>query len=190
MKNFQKGGVSVGIIILVALFVLFVCIIGSVISARDKAVNFESRIEGRYKDNENILSSCVGTLRTIGKIPGKYTDELNKVLREEMSGRYGTGERVALFIKERDLPFTQDMHNKIMNTVIDCETKFENGQRALTDMKVSYESSLGSTVQGGFMKMAGFPKKDLSKFTNIIQSDAREQFETKVRKDFDIGDGK
>lgn len=190
MKKFQFGGVSSALIVAVAVFLVIVCLIGGFVSARDKAVGFEAKIEGRFNDNENILSSCVGTLRTIGKIPDMYVDDLNKAVREEMSGRYGSGERVAIFIKERNLPMSTELYNKIMNTVIDCETKFENGQRAMTDMKVAYEMSLGSTIEGGFMSMAGFPKKDLSKFFNVIQEDAKEQFKSGVRKDFDIGAGK
>lgn len=176
MKKMMIGNSLVTALSVLAIlaFVLGVPI-ASYISANNTAANFEARIEGAWDSNRSILSTHQQKVLEIAQVPAMYTDDLKKVIEADVQGRYGKDGSSATmqWIKERNLPFDSTMYTKIQQSIESGRNEFNEGQKTLVDIKQRYEAIRNSAWTGMWMRIAGYPKKDLSKFA-IVTTDRTE----------------
>ncbi len=192
MQNFSKKNIQGSISVMAITFIALVLLVGfffvSYFSISNQGARQEAVIEGTYRNNQSIMSSCAVSIRNISKIPEKYRKELESIIKTEMEGRYGGQgtDRVALFIQERALNYDTKMNEKIQNEVIACESRFALNQAKLIEQQTDYETMLKSAYSGAILKASGYPKKDMNNFKIVIDGGVKEQFDTGVRQDYDI----
>lgn len=56
--------------------------------------------------------------------------------------------------------------------------EFKNAQTRLIDTRRAYETALGSFWQGMWLRIAGYPREDLSKYRAVIIDRVEETFRT------------
>lgn len=190
-KNKQFGAISTKVIAMISVCLMIILFFLSFVSIGNQGAKQEAMIEGTYNNNEQILSSCTLSVRNISKIPEKYRKDFESLIKSEMQGRYGDNsvDRVAVFVQERSLNFSPEMYTKIQNEIMSCETNFSLAQKKLIGQKTDYEYMLNSFNTGFFLKMNGYPKKDLTKFKVAVDSEVAEDFKSGVRRDYNT-DGK
>lgn len=158
-----------------------VCFI-SYVSAHNYGVKTEASIEAKWKDNQNVLSNYTAMVKEMVQVPDMYVADLERVIKADVEGRYGPNGSSATmqWIQERQLPFDNALYTKLQQTMEAGRREFAVNQRELLDQKRVYEAALGYFWQGMWLRIAGFPKKDLSKFNIIVTSDVQQKFETGV----------
>lgn len=150
------------------------------VSANNYGVAAESGIEAKYKDNQNVLSNYTAKIKEMAQVPDMYTDDLAKVVQAEMEGRYGENGSGAMmqWFQERQLPFDSTLYQNLQTAMEAGRNEFANNQRQLLDQLRVYENARNSIPQGWFLKMAGFPKKNLEEFKIITLGEVQQKFET------------
>lgn len=167
---------------LIALFALAV-IAGSLFAQYVGAYNYgvatEAAIEASYKDNQNIKSKYTTMIREMVQVPDMYRADLEKVVAADLEGRYGENGSSATFqwIQERQLPFDSSLYARLQTAIEAGRSEFANGQTRLLDQLRSYEQQRGYFWRGTLLEIAGFPKKDLSQFKILVDSEVTQQFE-------------
>lgn len=177
MKN-QKGS---------ALWIVFAVILGMIVSVIGglflmyvSAFNYGNRaeqsIEAAYTNNQNILAQYGQKIQEAAQIPTMQRDDVAAVLTGAIGARYGkSGSQASMqWIKEQNPTLSPKVYEKLQQLIEAGRDEFKNAQTELIDKKRSYQTELGSFVQGMFLKAAGYPKKDLASF-KIITTDAAEQ---------------
>lgn len=190
-KSLKKsfGAVSIGLIVGIGILLFAAFLIISFFRIGNLGAEQEALMEGTWRNNQQILSSCSVSIRNISKIPQQDVDQFNSILKTEMEGRYGgvSTERVAMFLKERALNYDNSMNKKIQNEILACETKFSLAQGKLISIQTGYEVMRNSAFTGAMLRANGYPKKDLNKFTIILDKSTQEQFQSGTRQDYDTG---
>ena len=132
---------------------------------------------------ENILAQGALKVQEVAQVPGMMTDDLARVSREAMAGRYGTQGSQAVFqwIQE-NYPgqLSPSLYIQIQQVIEAFRDKFTNAQTKFIDVKRSYETNLGYLWKGFWLKIAGYPKIDLEKFQIISSDSAKKAFETGI----------
>lgn len=178
----QNGSVLIGAIVSIALILAIAipCILGYV-----NAYNFGNRIEnqllGMVENNENIYANGTQKVIEIAQVPKMYADQVSKVTKEAIEGRYGPDGSRAVFqmLQEQNPQLDPAMFSKIQVVIEEFRNRFEVGQRDMIDVKRSYNTALGSLWTGFWLNVAGYPKVDMKKFDIVTTDKARDAFETK-----------
>lgn len=171
--------------VLVAFIVLVVVVVvGSYVGAHNKGVKFENTLEATWENNENILGQYSLKIQEMAQVPEMYTEDLKEVVREALSSRYGENGSQAVFqwIQEKSPEVDPQVYVQIQNEMTIGRNKFEAAQTRLVDQKRAYKNELDMFWSGLWLRIAGFPKLDLSKYKVITSEHAQETFETGVDK--------
>lgn len=181
MKRSQFGAISNNLLILVVIGLLALIIIPSYISAANYGNRTEVALRAKMEDNENIYAQGTQKVMEIAQVPAMYRDDLKTVITAAIQGRYGENGSQATFqwLKEQNPGLDASMYTKIQQVIESFRNEFKNAQTGMLDMRRSYETALGSVWQGMWLRIAGYPKLDLSKFTIVTTDKARQTFETK-----------
>lgn len=179
--NKQRGASAWIVLAIVA--VVGLAIVGSLIGTYNNAVRFENQIDTRYKDNQNVLGQYGTRVKEAVDVAGIYSDDLARITREAMEGRYGDQGSRAVFnwIQEQNQQVDASVYTNVQQLIEAGRNKFENNQTQLLDICQNYDNFRqtfpGNIVVGilGFPRDAGALAK---KCTPIISSHARESFET------------
>lgn len=117
----------------------------------------------------------------MAQIPDIQRDNLNSVLETALSARYGEdgSQAVFQFITE-NYPGTLDntLYQNIQSQIVAGRAQFQQNQTALLDKKRVYEIILNRPISGFWMKLAGYPKTDLSTIRAVSSARADAAFET------------
>lgn len=175
-----------GLIIGGGIFLILVIGIFVVIGAYANAVAFgaqsERQIEATWENNKNILGQYTTKVNEVIQLPQMQQQALSQVLRDAFGQNGRSGNQAAMqWIKEA-YPGTLDnsMYNRIL-TIIDAgRTDFQENQKTLIDQKRVYQTNLDYVFKGGMLRLAGYPKADLSKYNVVISSQAAKAFETGI----------
>lgn len=173
----------IAIVGVIATFALVAVI--SYISNYNYGNRAEKALVAEYENMENILGQYSLKVKEAAQVPGMKTEDLEKVMRGAMTGRYGAEGSKAVFqwIQENYPGQVSDtLYVQIQQIIEAGRNKFENAQTKFIDTKRVYETNLGYLWKGFWLNAAGYPKIDLAKFKIISSEHAQEAFKTGVDK--------
>jgi hypothetical protein len=172
----QRGAISTGLIVALAAiaFIVFIGLIGfsSYVSAYNYGNTQENLLEAKQDANKNILAQYGQKLQEAAQVPAMYRDDLTKVLTADVQGRYGKdGSKATMqWFKEHEVHLDANLYEKIQQIVEAGRNDFEHGQKEQLDIRRAYKDQIGSFWRGMWLKFAGYPKEDLSKY-DIVSTD-------------------
>jgi hypothetical protein len=95
-----------------------------------------------------------------------------------MAGRYGEKGSQATWqwLKEQNPTLDVSAYTKIQQIIESGRNEFQNAQTTLLDKKRVYQTQLGYLWTGFWLRTAGYPKIDLSKYDVVSNDYASEAF--------------
>jgi uncharacterized protein (UPF0333 family) len=182
-RKLSLGGISPGVIAGIAIgSVLLIGVITSYVGAANQGNQLEVAIKAKYADNENVYANGTQKVIEIAQVPEMYRDDLSKVTRDAIGGRYGEGGSKAVFqmLREQNPTLDASMYTRIQQVIEAFRNEFKNSQTALLDQCRNYETLRGNVWSGFWMARAGYPKRDIDKMCTIVSTaKAAQTFETK-----------
>lgn len=169
------------LIVLLAVILSFVAVgAASYITAYNFGNRAEKNIAAAYEDNKNVLSQYTLKVAEAAQVPAMQRDDLTRVIQAALTARYGEqGSKAAWsWIQEQNPQINSEVYIRIQQIIEAGRTEFRVAQTRLIDLKRVYETGLGSFWRGLWLRIAGYPKVDLSKFNIVLSSDAEKAFET------------
>lgn len=179
-SNSQRGVIGAGLIALIVAIMIGMISIPSYISAANYGNRTEQALLVKVENNENIYANGTQKVIEIAQVPAMYAADLGKLTRDAISGRYGADGSKAVFqmLREQNPQLDSKMYTKIQQVIEAFRDEFKNNQTEMLDMKRTYSTTLGNVWQGFWLKLAGYPKTDLSKFAIVSTDKAAETFKT------------
>lgn len=179
-RNSQRGVIGAGLIALIVAIMIGMISIPSYISAANYGNRTEQALLVKVENNENIYANGTQKVIEIAQVPAMYAADLGKLTRDAISGRYGADGSKAVFqmLREQNPQLDSKMYTKIQQVIEAFRDEFKNNQTEMLDMKRTYSTTLGNVWQGFWLKLAGYPKTDLSKFAIVSTDKAAETFKT------------
>lgn len=184
-RKAQKGSVkTIMLVAVLPIITMLILAIGGFIvlyvQYNDEAARLESSLEAAHNDAQNVYGNYAATMKEIAQVPDMYSADLEKIVRADVEGRYGADGSKAMmqWIQERQLPFDATLYSRIQDASVAGRREFSNAQTRMLDTKRVYQVALESTVSGFFLRLAGRPKLDLSKYNMVVHSHAQEAFRT------------
>jgi hypothetical protein len=171
--------------ILLGLFSTIVLFLGiavvSVISINNDLVSQEAGLDAQYKQNQNNYDNFTKKVIEVAQVPAMMRDDLEKITKAAISGRYGSkgSQAVFQFIKEQNPTVSPEIYSKIQQVIDAGRTSFESEQKMLLDKKRLYTVQLNSFPTGVVARVLGFPKIDLNKIDIVTSDDTEKTFATK-----------
>ena len=178
----QNGNVLIGVIISIAIILcLAVPAIFGYVSAYNLGNRTENQLTAMLENNENIYANGTQKVIEIAQVPSMYAEQVSKVTREAIQGRYGQdgSKAVFQFLQEQNPQLDPAIFAKIQVVIEEFRNKFELAQRDMIDVKRMYNTQLGSLWTGFWLGVAGYPKVDMKKFEIVTTERARQTFDTK-----------
>jgi len=187
MSNAMK--VVLGLLVTFLLF--FGVTVSSFIGINNSLVSQEQGLEAQYKQNQNNYDNFTKKVLEIAQVPAMMRDDLEKVTKAAISGRYGADGSKAVFqmIKEQNPNVSPELYTKIQQVIDAGRTSFEAEQKMLLDKKRLYLTDLKSFPTSLVASFLGFPKIDLSKIDIVTSDRTNEAFKTKKDKPINLRDG-
>lgn len=174
MMNKQRGSAAVAILIAMVAFIVLVVgfFATNYINAANYGATAEAGIKAQYTQNQNVLGQYTQKVQEVAQVPGMMRDDLSKVTKDAIQGRYGADGSKAVFqmIKEQNPTLDSKAYLKIQQIIEAGRDDFQNEQKKLIDLKRSYETNLNYFMKGFFMRMAGYPKINLDDY-KVITND-------------------
>ncbi|CAL9967725.1 virion structural protein [Vibrio phage D479] len=157
--------------------------VSSYVGAHNKGTEWEADIGKFHKESQNTLANYTTKIMEMAQVPGKYKEDLKEVISATFGGRYGKdGSKATMqWIQEQNLPFDSSMYTRLQNTMEAGRNEFRLSQTKKIDICGNYEKELGYFWGGMWLRMAGFPKKDLSDVCKVVLNDhTNKAFETGI----------
>ena len=173
MKN-QNGSISTGAVVGLGFVGLIIALIivaaTSYISANNYGARIEAQLNAEYDNNQNILAQGQQKVLEAAQVPAMYKDDFKELIAADIQGRYGPNGSQATFqwLKERELNVDAQLYRKIQQLVESYRDEFKNSQTKMIDVRRQYEAEQGLFWRGMWLRIAGFPKVDLTKFKPIV----------------------
>ena len=172
-------------------FIVALCFLGAILAvvavvvmmfvgANNAANGFEQRVKAEFENNKNLLAQYSQKVLEAAQVPAIMRDDLAKVAREAIQGRYGAEGSKAVFqaIHEQNPTLEPQLYVKLQTIIEAGRTEFATAQTRLIDTKRSYETALGSIPQGLLMGMAGYPKINLADYKTVTTDRTEETFKS------------
>lgn len=169
------GYLSLGAVALLAVF-----LVSTYINFYNIGVQHEQNIGAVWQENQVVLNTYTTKVQETAQVPDMYRDDLTKVIEATFSGRYGENGSQAVFqwIQEQNLNLDPVLYRQIQQVMESGRNDFQTAQRKLIDAKRSYQTLLGFFWSGTWLRLAGYPKVDLNKFTIVVLDDVQQKFNT------------
>lgn len=176
MKKQQGSALVIVLSILGVIVAGVIAVVMMAISAYNTGNTLETNIKATYENNKNILGQYGQKVLEAAQVPDMARDDLMKVARAAMEGRYGADGSKAVFqaITEQNPTVDPQLYRQIQQIIEGGRNEFQNAQTRLIDQKATYERALGSFPQGVLMRMVGYPRINLADF-KVITTDRTEQ---------------
>lgn len=182
IMNKQRG--SAAVIALVAVLGFFVLIGGFLAMNYVSAVNYgaatESAIKAQYTQNQNVLGQYTQKVQEVAQVPGMMRDDLDKITKDAIQGRYGENGSKAVFqmIKEQNPNLDSKAYLKIQQIIEAGRDDFRDEQKKLIDLRRNYETNLNYFMKGFFLRLAGYPKINLDDYKIITNTYTENAFKS------------
>ena len=170
--------------VLGAIVALIALVVGIFFSANNRANGFETSIKAENRNSANVLTQYEQKVIEAAQVPDMKRDDLIKVAREAMTGRYGKDGSKAVFqaIREDNPAVTDALYVKLQQITESSRNELETSQRRLIDVCRAYDRALGDMPGGFFMKFMGFPRYQEKDCEPIETDRAAAVLETKREK--------
>jgi hypothetical protein len=178
--------------LLIGVVLFFGSIIAIVAMSYISAYNFgntkERQVQAKYSDMEVTLANSSNKVADMAQVPAMYKNDAVELIKAEMSGRYGeNGSNASIqFLKEKGIQLDSVLYRRIQQEIVTSRNEFTATQKQLIVIKQQYEDALGTFWQGMWLRIAGYPKIDLSKYRIITSTNAKQAFETGIDTGFDL----
>lgn len=176
-----NGSALVGVLLVLGVFVAVAFVgVSSYITSANYGNRAERGLEATYQNNQNILGQYTLKVQEVASVPEMYKNDLKEVVQAAVSGRYGAEGSKATFqwIKEHNPNVDSTLYVKIQQVVEAGRNEFQGAQTRLIDERRVYETNLGYVWTGFWLKLAGYPKVDLAKYSPVVAGDTAKVFET------------
>lgn len=180
--NKMKGGAVLVFLVVFALIVAIGAIVGiSYVSAYNYGNQMENQLKAVQDNSRNVLAQYGQKVMETAQVPSMYADDVQRVTREAIQGRYGENGSQATFqwLQEQNPQLDASLYKQIQQVIEAGRTNFENEQRRQIDIRRQYETELGSFWSGMWLRIAGYPKVNLADFDIVSTGRADTAFETK-----------
>lgn len=180
MKN-QKGNVVVSLLVVLGSIVAIVGFVFAMyVKYHNIGVGFEKRLEGVWQENKVVLNTYTTKVQEVAQVPAMYRDDLTAVVEKTFQGRYGAdgSKAVFQFIKEQNMNLDPMLYRQIQQVMESGRNDFQTTQKVLIDVKMNYQAQLDYFWSGFWLKFAGYPKLDLSKYNIITVGSVEAKFES------------
>jgi len=176
MKKQQGSALVIALSILGVIAVIIGVLVMSYISAYNTGNAMEQTLKATYTNNQNILAQYSQKVMEAAQVPDMARDDIVKVAKSAMEGRYGAEGSKAVFqaISEQNPSVDPTLYRQVQQIIEGGRTEFQNAQTRLIDQKRVYETALGSFWQGMWMRIAGYPKVNLADY-KVITTDRTER---------------
>jgi len=171
-------------------FLLLILSVGcEAISVHNSCVRQENGLEGQLSQNQNNYANYFNKLKEIAQVPTMYANDLEKVYKSAISGRYGAdgSKAVVSFITEHNPSLDSSLYGKIQSVIEAGRNSFEADQKTLLDKRRVYQNTIGEFPGSAVAGMMGFPKVDLKRYDPVINAETEEAFKTKKAGPISIG---
>ncbi len=175
MKKQNGSALVIALSVLGFLAVVIGVLVMSYISAFNTGNQLEKSLQATYSNNQNILAQYSQKVMEAAQVPDMARDDIVKVAKAAMEGRYGSEGSKAVFqmITEQNPTVDPKLNRQVLQIVEGGRNDFQNAQTRLIDQKRVYETALGSFWQGMWLRIAGYPKVNLADF-KVITTDRTE----------------
>jgi hypothetical protein len=182
--------VLLGLLVVGALFTGIGVI--SFISINNELVVQEAGLDAQYKQNQNNYDNFTKKVVEVAQVPAMMRDDLEKVTKAAIQGRYGAdgSKAVFQFIKEQNPSISPEIYTKIQQVIDSGRTAFESEQKMLLDKKRVYLIQLNSFPTNFVARLLGFPKLDLTKIDIVTSDDTDKAFTSKKAAPLKVRDEK
>ena len=172
---------KVSLAILGFLFIGSLMLVGTVIGTYNGFVQAEGGLVAQYKDNQNTYDNMWKKLKESSQVTSMMTDDIEKVYKSALQGRYGEGGSKAVFqmLKEQNPNIDATLYKQLQSSIEANRSEFQANQKMLTDKKRAYETSLQSFPNNIIAGLVGFPRIDLSKYDIVTSEKTDKVFESK-----------
>lgn len=175
MKN-QKGSALVIVLCAVGALIASLGILAaSYVSAANQGNRMEVGIKATYENNKNVLASYSQKVMEAAQVPSMMRDDLLKLTKAAIEGRYGPEGSKAVFqsIRESNPQLDSGVYRQLQQIIEGGRTEFQNSQTRLIDQKRVYSEALGTVWGGLWLRIAGYPKVNLDDY-KIVTTDRTE----------------
>lgn len=180
-KKSQRGGAGLIALAVVGVLVALIAIaVGIFVAANNTAVAAEEGIDAQYQANQTVLANYTQKIAEAAQVPGMMTEDMQKVAKAAIEGRYGDKGSQAMFqsIREQNPVVSEALYIKLQTIIEAGRDEFKNNQNTLTDKVRVYKTQLGQMPGGLVMRFMGFPRKDLDKYKPIITQGVETTYQT------------
>ena len=171
--KFVIGFIAVLVLVGVGLF-------SSYVSYHNMGAQYEQRLEATWQENKVVLNTYTTKVQEVAQVPSMYKKDLQDIVEATFQGRYGKDGSKAVFqwIQEQNMNLDPQLYRQIQQVMESGRNDFQTGQKTLIDVKRSYETQLNMFWSGIWLKVAGYPKTDLSKYKIVVIGEVNTKFET------------
>ena len=171
MNKFQKGSAALYAVLGLVAFIVLIVIVGatSYIGANNYGAKIEAQLIAERDNNQNVLAQGQQKVMEAAQVPAMMRDDFAKVAKDAITGRYGPNGSQATFqwLQEQNPQMDSKVYAKIQQLVEAYRDEFKNSQTKMIDVRRQYDAELGMFWRGMWLRIAGFPKVDLTQFKPI-----------------------
>lgn len=143
-------------------------------------VTMERQVKSTFDNNKVVLNTYTTKVQEVAQVPGMYKDDLNEVIKNTFSGRYGAdgSKAVVQFMQEQNLNLDPTMYRQIQQVMESGRNDFKTSQQQLIDVTQNYQAQLDYVWSGFWLGVAGYPKINMADYKVMVTDDVDTKFKT------------
>jgi hypothetical protein len=169
-------------LIIVGGILTVVAVIGfSIIGVNNSSVKVEESIIAKHQSVEQVFAQFGQKVKEVAQVPSMQAEDVGKVFRDAMEGRYGADGSGAMFqwIQEQNPNLNSEVYTRIQTVIEAGRNDFQRENQQLIDLRRNYATAL-RVFPGGFLRKSilGYPTFDMeTQYRPVSTASARETIE-------------
>lgn len=165
---------------IISLIIGVIVLVSSAVSARNWAVKQESQLQSLDSERQQKLADYEIKITGMVQVPEMYRDDLIKVVRENIQGRYGKDGSKAMFqaMRESNITFDSSLYKKIQDQIEIARDDYSQVQTRLNDSVAVYRTGLDVFPRNIFLGIFGMPRVNLDNYKPVITDRVDEAIRT------------